>query len=339
MALLPPDPVYCLKSPDLSPFHSLCFHTPERLYAGTAKGTVQLWDLQTNRSTYQLPVGGTGGPVIALAHTEDALLTQEKNDPGAVKLWQLTNSSGYVLRHEAHTDHVGFCRFVYHPQLPSSSGGAAPAVIIPRGGSNISILCGRTLEKRQVLNVDDGGGAAGLPPLGTVMCFLPVQLASGGTYLLAGYESGTLILWDLNCSKIVSHARLATADDECLMTLDYDPVTNRGVAGGSSDKIVVFCLDRQTGEIRRKSEIAIKNAGVHRLRIRKDLKVFSSAGWDGRIRIFSWKSLRPLAVLTEHRGGELLDLTYSEDKVSMWKAVIMAAAGSDGQISLWDLYN
>lgn len=336
MALLPPDPVYCLKSPDLSPFHSLYFHTSERLYAGTAKGTVQLWDLQTNRSTFQLPVGSTS-PVIALAHTEDALLTQEKNDC-AVKLWQLTNSSGYVLRHEIRTDHVGFCRFVYHPQL-LLPGGAAPAVIVPRGGSNISILCGQTLEERQILNVEDGAAGGGLPPLGTVMCFLPVQLASGVTYLLASYESGTLILWDLNCSKVVSHVRLTTADDECLMTLDYDPVTNRGVAGGSSDKIVVFSLDRQTGEIRRKSEIAIKNAGVHRLRIRKDLKVFSSAGWDGRIRIFSWKSLRPLAVLTEHRGGELLDLTYSEDKVSMWKAVIMAAAGSDGQISLWDLYN
>uniref|UniRef100_A0A1Q3FDR4 Putative g-protein beta subunit-like protein gnb1l n=1 Tax=Culex tarsalis TaxID=7177 RepID=A0A1Q3FDR4_CULTA len=330
MALLPPDPVYCLKSPDLSSFHSLCFHTSERIYAGTAKGTVQLWDLQTNRTTYKLPVGTS--PVTALAHTEDALLTQEKNDC-VVKLWQLTNSA-YVQRHELRTDHVGFCRFVYNP---TAEGG--PAVIVPREGANISILCGRTLAERQQLSVEEGG--TGLPPLGTVMCFLPVQLAANGgaSYLLAGYESGTLVLWDLNCSKVVSHLKLATADDECLMTLDYDPVTNRGVAGGSSDRITVFSLDRQTGEIRRKSDIGIKNAGVHRLRIRKDLKVFSSAGWDGRIRIFSWKSLRPLAVLTEHRGGELLDLAYSEDKVSMWKAVIMAAAGSDGQISLWDLYN
>ncbi|XP_039429285.1 guanine nucleotide-binding protein subunit beta-like protein 1 [Culex pipiens pallens] len=329
MALLPPDPVYCLKSPDLSPFHSLCFHTSERIYAGTGKGTVQLWDLHTNRSPYQLPVGPS--PVIALDHTEDvALLTQEKNDC-VVKLWQLTNSA-YVESHQVSTDHVGFCRFVYNP---SAVGG--PAVIVPRGGSNISILCGRTMAERQLLAVEDG---AGLPPLGTVMCFLPVQLgAAGVTYLLAGYESGTLVLWDLNCSKVVSHLKLATADDECLMTLDYDPVTNRGVAGGSSDRITVFSLDRATGEIRRKSDIGIKNAGVHRVRIRKDLKVFSSAGWDGRIRIFSWKSLRPLAVLTEHRGGELLDLAYSEDKVSMWKAPIMAAAGSDGQISLWDLYN
>ncbi|XP_055593308.1 guanine nucleotide-binding protein subunit beta-like protein 1 [Uranotaenia lowii] len=331
MALLPPDPVYCLKSPDLSSYNSLCFHTAERLHAGTTKGTVQLWDMQTNRSSYQLSVGTS--PIINVAHTDDALITQEKE--GYVKLWELTNSA-YVLRHEVCTDHVGFCRFLYHGS-PQRDQANAPSVIIPKSGSNISILCGRTFTERQLLSVTGSGAIQSkLPPLGTVMCFLPVELKST-TYLLAGYESGVLILWDLNTSKPLSQVQLG-ASDECLMALDYDPVTNRGVCGGSSDRIIIFSIDRQSMGICKKSEICIKNKGVHRLRIRKDLKVFASGGWDGRIRVFSWKSLRPLAVLTEHKG-ELMDIVYSDEKVYMWKAVIMAAAGSDGQISLWDLYN
>ncbi|XP_058826680.1 guanine nucleotide-binding protein subunit beta-like protein 1 [Topomyia yanbarensis] len=330
MALLPPDPVYCLKSPDLSAFHSLCFHTSERLHAGTTKGTVQLWDLQSNRTNYQLSVGTS--PIINITHTEDALITQEKE--GYVKLWELTNSA-YVLRHEVSTNHVGFCRFVYLGTPQRSPANTPTSVIIPKGGSSISILCGRTFCERQKLTAGDKAHQSRLPPLGTVMCFKPIEL-QGGSYLLAGYESGTIILWDLNTSKPISHIQLD--GEECLMDLDYDPVTNRGICGGSSDKITVFSLDRKTLELCRKSEIAIKNAGVHRVRIRKDLKVFASAGWDGRVRIFSWKSLRPLAVLTEHKG-ELMDIVYSDEKVSMWKAVIMAAAGSDGQISLWDLYN
>ncbi|XP_053687429.1 guanine nucleotide-binding protein subunit beta-like protein 1 [Sabethes cyaneus] len=325
MALLPPDPVYCLKSPDLSSYHSLCFHTSERLHAGTTKGTVQLWDLQSNRSHYTLSVGTS--PIINVAHTEDALITQEKE--GYVKLWELTNSA-YVLRHEVATGHVGFCRFVYHGSAQRNLSSETPAVIIPKAGSSISILCGRTFSERQQLTVPEGGGLR----LGTVMCFTPIELG-GGSYLLAGYESGTIVLWDLNTSKPISHLQLEAG--ECLMAMDYDPVTNRGVCGGSSSRITVFSLDRQSMEIRQKSVIEIKNAGVHRLRIRKDLKVFASAGWDGRLRVFSWKSLRPLAVLTEHKG-ELMDIIYSDEKVSMWKAVIMAAAGSDGQISLWDLY-
>ncbi|XP_058457978.1 guanine nucleotide-binding protein subunit beta-like protein 1 [Malaya genurostris] len=329
MALLPPDPVYCLKSPDLCSFRSLCFHSSERLHAGTTKGTVQLWDLQSNRTSYQLSVGTS--PIINIAHTEDALITQEKE--GYVKLWELTNSA-YVLRHEIVTGHVGFCRFVYlgsrNPAIPST-------VIIPKNGPNISILCARTFCEREKLCEPTVNGKRHplLPPLGTVMCLTPIEL-EGGIYLLAGYESGTIILWDLTTFKPMTHLQLYR--NECPMDLDYDPVTNRGVCGGSSNEITVFSIDRKTFELEKKSMIIIKNPGVHRLKIRKDLKVFASAGWDGRIRIFSWKSLRPLAVLTEHKG-ELMDIVFSDEKVSMWKAVIMAAAGSDGQISLWNLYN
>lgn len=319
MALLPPDPVFCLKSPKYNcAFHSLCFHTSDRLYAGTATGSVQLWDLQTNRSTYQLQVGKT--PIIGIAHTEDALITQEKE--GTIKLWELTNSA-YVLQHEIATDHVGFCRFVCHKD----------SVIIPRGESNISILCLETFAERQLLSPAQAHDL--LPPLGTVMCFLPVEVKDK-PYLLAAYESGTLVLWDLTDSKPLSH--LLVSEGECLMALDYDSYNNRGVCGGTSDKIFVFRLDRQSMEIHKTTEIAIKNSGISRLKIRKDKKVFSSTGRDGRIRVFSWKSMRPLAVLTEHRG-EVLDVIYSDEKVSMWKAVIMAAAGSDGKISLWNLYN
>lgn len=46
MALLPPDPVFTLRSADMGQVNSMCFHTSERLYAGTQKGFVYLWDLQ-----------------------------------------------------------------------------------------------------------------------------------------------------------------------------------------------------------------------------------------------------------------------------------------------------
>ena len=55
----------------------------------------------------------------------------------------------------------------------------------------------------------------------------------------------------------------------------------------------------------------------NRVKIRLDQKVFASAGWDGRVRIFSWKSLRPLAVLTEHKRN-VLDLIYSPGTVQLW---------------------
>lgn len=87
------------------------------------------------------------------------------------------------------------------------------------------------------------------------------------------------------------------------------------------------------------SKLTLKNPGTNVIRIRPDCKVFASGGWDGRVRIYSWKSLRPLAVLTEHKSGAITDITFSKSKVERWNAPIMAVSGMDGIISLWDLYN
>lgn len=47
MAVLPPDPVFSFRCPDMGAVYSICFHQQqERLLAGTMKGSVFLWDLQ-----------------------------------------------------------------------------------------------------------------------------------------------------------------------------------------------------------------------------------------------------------------------------------------------------
>ena len=78
-------------------------------------------------------------------------------------------------------------------------------------------------------------------------------------------------------------------------------------------------------------------AGIQCLKIRPDKKLFTSGGWDGKVRIFSWKSLRKLATLAEHRG-EISDIAYSNGVVSMFKSPVMAVGSMDGTISLWDIY-
>lgn len=46
MAVLPPDPVFCMRSSDMGAVNCICFHSTERLFSGTAKGAVYLWDMQ-----------------------------------------------------------------------------------------------------------------------------------------------------------------------------------------------------------------------------------------------------------------------------------------------------
>jgi len=49
-------------------------------------------------------------------------------------------------------------------------------------------------------------------------------------FLLAGYESGHFLTWDISSSVILDVMELA----QDATSVDYDPVTNRGIVGGPS---------------------------------------------------------------------------------------------------------
>lgn len=278
--------------------------------------------LQTNRSPLHFKVGAN--PIQALHHFSDTLLTQDKYSN--VKLWRITNS-GYVLDRELCTNNSSYCRF--------DACEDRHLVIVPRNENQVEVLDSRTLDPVILLAPFHEHGA----PFGTVMALKLIEISAEAVLVVAAYESGMVCLWDLNTGKLL-HAAPLVAGEESPLTVDYDVATNRGLIGTTSEQIVVFGIDRRLWQlVNKKTDIAIKNRGVNRIRVRPhDQKVFASAGWDGRVRVFSWRSLRPLAVLTEHKRN-VLDLCYSPGVVSMWKAPVMATGGEDGSIALWDLYN
>ncbi|XP_064536528.1 guanine nucleotide-binding protein subunit beta-like protein 1 [Drosophila montana] len=323
MAVLPPDPVFSLRCPDMGAVNSVCFHESERLLAGTLKGRVFLWDLQTNRSSLHFEVGNA--PITNLHHTKEHLITQEKG--GTITMYSISSNS-YVKERSIPGNHLGYCRTALHINPNNTN---EQLLFYPCEETAIGVLhVTDPAAPTQMLIPDDPQ----LAKLGSVTCFKPFECASQ-LFLLAGYESGHFLTWDLSSGVMIDVMELAPE----ALTVDYDPTTNRGIVGGASDKLTTFSYQRQSMQLQRGSELCIKNPGINCVRIRSDQKVFASAGWDGRIRIFSWKSLRPLAVLTQHKQGGVMDLAYSPQPVSLWRAPIMAAAGMDAQISLWDLYN
>ncbi|XP_075168940.1 guanine nucleotide-binding protein subunit beta-like protein 1 [Haematobia irritans] len=321
MAVLPPDPVFTLRCPEMGPVNSLCFHQNERLLAGTTKGNIFLWDLHSNRSKLHFEIGQD--PITALHHTDDMLISQEKG--GQITLWSMTNS-GYKREVVVPGSYVGYCRSV----LYGNSSTDDHLLFYPCDENSIGVLHTSDPENSAQMLIPNEHQ---LPKMGTLNCFKPFEHASQ-LFCLAGYESGHFVTWDLSSGMAVDVAQV----DADPMAVDYDPLTNRGIIGGPSDKVTTFSYQRQSMRFQRSSDISLKNSGLNCLRIRNDQKVFCSGGWDGRVRIFSWKSLRPLAVLTEHKSA-IMDIAYSTGPVLQWKAPIMAVAGMDGQISLWNLYN
>lgn len=299
--------------------------------------------MQTNRSPLHFSIGREQ-PVQAIYHGEETLITQQKG--GLLKRWHIANSR-YVLDSTVNTNHLGFCRFVtdsthiFYPQndneicvsklnhdLPTAASAADDDYT---SGSN-----GVSGDNDQIMLLrpnDSILGAEIKDPLGTIMCMQPITF-SNQLYLLAGYESGSFLTWDLRTRSIINVAQF----EECPIGFDFCAEQNRGIYGNMSDKLGIFGYQRNEMKLINRGDICVKNPGISCVRIRKDLKVFCTGGTDGRVRVFSWKSLRPLTVLTEHRAT-INDIAYSPGKVDLWKQPIMACAGNDGQISLWNLYN
>ncbi|TLS28612.1 hypothetical protein PpBr36_01419 [Pyricularia pennisetigena] len=108
-----------------------------------------------------------------------------------------------------------------------------------------------------------------------------------------------------------------------------------------------------------------KHAGQQGLRIRSDGRIFATAGWDSRVRVYSCKTMRELAVLKWHQVGCFAvafstidaatenqavgaqdslvsrsgDVTVKEKRILHAKSAHWLAAGSkDGKVSLWEIY-
>lgn len=317
MSVLPPDPVFVLRHPDMDAVNSLVFYKDEKLLAGTLKGTVQLWDLQTNRCTSSFEVGSD--PITALHHTNSHLITQEKG--GTLKYWSKTKSA-YVLEKTTHTNHIAFCRTDYS--------NCDETLVFPQEDNCIGLIHVKDWQSRTLLVPDK------CLALGQVSCLKKFNLR-GHDMVLAGYESGDFLTWDLRSEKPISEIHLNVG---AATSADFDGLSNRGIVGGTEDRLFAVTFQMKALEqLTMAQEIPIRNPGINCVRIRGDRKIFTTAGWDGRIRIFSYKSLRPLAVLTEHKSGGIMDIAYSSEIIYYWNSPIMAAGGMDGKISLWSLYN
>lgn len=121
--------------------------------------------------------------------------------------------------------------------------------------------------------------------------------------------------------------------------------------------------------------VQTKHSGQQSLKIRSDGKIFATAGWDSRVRVYSVQNLKELAVLKWHKEGcyavAFADVNIHErgreemgenravnegtqatslispaktlavkDKRDL-KAIMthwLAAGSKDGKVSLWDIY-
>lgn len=275
------------------------------------------------RSNYSLKCGTQ--PILNISHTDNHLISQERT---GIKIWDL-NKSGYSKKCEIDLNYNGFGRACVSSDKN--------LLFAPKDSVDISII-----------DLNDGNETQLLKPNETEktlsqVASMKLVTLNDELYCLAGYDSGDLLLWDLRMNRILSEIKF----DFPILTIDYDSVTNRGLVGGNSSHICIFSFVRNTCELQKKSDFIdvysvkdMKNkesVGIQCIKIRPDKKLFTCGSWDGNAIIYSWKSMRKLATLKEHRA-EITDIAFSDCSISMFKSPIMFISSMDGSVSLWDVY-
>jgi len=80
-------------------------------------------------------------------------------------------------------------------------------------------------------------------------------------------------------------------------------------------------------------EFALQKGGIADVKIRHDNRIFATAGWDHRVRIFDFQKYHPLAILKYHTGT-VHSLAFG---VNEFKS-LLATGSDDTNIALWSLY-
>ena len=107
----------------------------------------------------------------------------------------------------------------------------------------------------------------------------------------------------------------------------------KGVTGAADDQVVVFSYNVEGKCAKVLGRLTLPQPGVSSIRIRDDKRIFATAGWDRRVRIFDFRKLRPLAVLRFHT-----DNVHAVAFGPVAPAGLLASGAKDSRVALWSMY-
>lgn len=257
--------------------------------------------------------------VLLLCCLDDRLISQGRHE--GVKVWQQDKATLQLLHYVAF-QHAGFCRCTV-----SQDG------VLAHPTSTDSEIVVRDMESHMIVRLFPDVHRV---KLGAVMQMRLIKALAQLTEstMLAVYESGHLLLWDWPNSICLSQVQLP----EMLMCVTYNEVVNRVVVAGAGHQFSVFTIteDRQLQVI---ATTKMASPGVSCVVERHDSRILAVGCWDGKLRLYSLKTLKPLAVLTYHNMN-IECAVFSEKRVETWDCEKLLAVGSkDHKISLWKVYD
>ncbi len=202
---------------------------------------------------------------------------------------------------------------------------------------------------------------------GMVMALHILHTMSSSLIIIVGYENGRTSVFKRTAFGAQGQwEQTYTSQPHLQPILSLDIDWKLGMYFTSAADAIIARHPFQQADTIPSKDVQTKHSGQQGLRVRNDGKVFATAGWDSRIRVYSAKTLKELAVLKWHKegcytvafadvldsstgsshdsqrrleGGHLVRQTMSQRRETTAQSTHWLAAGSkDGKISLWEIY-
>ncbi|KAI4280295.1 MAG: hypothetical protein L6R35_005930, partial [Caloplaca aegaea] len=137
---------------------------------------------------------------------------------------------------------------------------------------------------------------------------LAIQAESSRLQVAAGYESGhTMVFVQSDPGAQFQRLYSARPHSQPVLSMAILPSADSYVTSAADAVVAKHPLPAVQGvwktELKPFKLVQTKHAGQQGLRVRSDGKIFTTAGWDSRVRVYSAKTLKELAVLKWHKVG------------------------------------
>jgi ASTRA-associated protein 1 len=386
MSNSPAVPVFILRG-HTAPVHSLLFFASNSyLASGDSEGWIVIWSLASKRpiAVWKAHAAGISGIQV---WGQDKLITHGRDHK--LRVWKLNldessslsrtlpteganeDQSQPWLLHSMDMSALNFCSFAISADNNPFSSEEGVLIASPNGLDNGGVDIFRLPRESRISQIHSDKNVN----TGMVMSIaFQTNQNQTSTWLVCGYEDGQV---GVHLHEGALGTQEAAWKRLRLIKLHSQPVLSLSIAP-SQEFIITSSADATIAKLsfsptstafldNKPKTTETKHAGQQGLTIRSDSRIFATAGWDSRVRVYSAKTLKELAVLKWHKEGcystAFADVSPTKDtsvtdSVDQNKAVVtsaldtikqqratkaqhthwLAAGGKDGKISLWDIY-
>ena len=329
-------PSYILRG-HAHPIHALAFtHANAFLFSGDSEGWVVVWSTSTKRAVAVWRAHK--GAILKVAEWKSIGLITHGRDH-RLRVWQLRGKRDLEgldrrlgveregggegegeggrepwLLHELEVGTLNFCGFGmgYAGDGESDEGKSEKILVaVPNAIDSGAIDFFQLPGGKRVSTIP----AEKTIKTGMVMALaLFYQTADDRLCVAAGYEAGYTCLYKQEASSDESGASWlwkkmldAQPHTQPLLSLDVAPTCDVYYTSSADALLTRISIPDDgsvdQGDHRIIQKLNTKHAGQQGLSVRNDGKIFATAGWDGKIRVYSAAKLEELAVLKWHKDG------------------------------------